>query len=347
MRAGTLVPEAPTLIAQERAVGTTKGGESMNAELLSRARGCAVGAAVGDALGMPLEFGLRQPPERLVRDMRAGRVAAGTFTDDTEMALVLADSLLRHRPLDPGDLAQRFVAWLQAGPDDVGNHTRSVLARIDRGQPWEAAIEEVQRRWPDSAGNGSVMRCWPVALVHWSNLALLLDDSRLQSRVTHPHSECQAGSAFVNAAIHFLMQRAAPEEAVTRALEVAAVPAPLRDIIVRAPAQARDRLANTGWVRHTLESAAWGLLTTDSFEEAVVQVVNLGQDADTAGAVVGALAGAAYGLEAIPARWRDALRGEWPLGSRIRWTSQELAGLAERLIGSTAGKQVDKASRLE
>jgi len=60
-------------------------------------------------------------------------------------------------------------------------------------------------------------------------------------------------------------------------------------------------------VRHTLESTVWGLLITDSFEEAVVQVVNLGRDADTAGAVVGALAGAAYGLEAIPARWRDAV----------------------------------------
>ncbi|MBU0495438.1 MAG: ADP-ribosylglycohydrolase family protein [Chloroflexi bacterium] len=78
-------------------------------------------------------------------------------------------------------------------------------------------------------------------------------------------------------------------------------------------------MANSGWVRHTLESAAWGLLTTDSFEAAVVQVVNLGNDADTAGAVVGALAGAAYGLAGIPARWRDALRGEWPLRSGHVW----------------------------
>jgi ADP-ribosyl-[dinitrogen reductase] hydrolase len=90
-------------------------------------------------------------------------------------------------------------------------------------------------------------------------------------------------------------------------------------------------LANSGWVRHTLESAVWGLLTTGTFEDAVVQVVNLGNDADTAGAVVGALAGAAYGLDAIPRRWRRALHGEWPLRSGKRWRERNLVELADRL----------------
>jgi ADP-ribosyl-[dinitrogen reductase] hydrolase len=79
------------------------------------------------------------------------------------------------------------------------------------------------------------------------------------------------------------------------------------------------------------------LLTTHSFEEAVVQVVNLGDDADTAGAVVGALAGAAYGLAAIPARWREALCGEWPLRSGTRWHVDGLVGLADRLASACAG----------
>ena len=308
-------------------------GERVNAEMVDRIQGCAVGAAVGDALGMPLEFGPRQPAARLVREMRPGRIPAGTFTDDTEMALALAESLLAHRPLDPADLAGRFVAWLRAGPDDVGIHTRNVLSRIAAGEPWSQAVEAVQRQKPDSAGNGSVMRCWPVALACWDDLEGLLNASRLQSRVTHPHPECEAGSALVNAVIYHLLHGTSPGDAVARALELAGPPPGLRAVIEAAPARGREELANSGWVRHTLESAVWGLLTTGSFEEAVVQVVNLGGDADTAGAVVGALAGAAYGLQAIPDRWQAVLRGEWPLRSGLWWHVADLAGLAGRLAG--------------
>jgi ADP-ribosyl-[dinitrogen reductase] hydrolase len=298
---------------------------------LDHIRGCAVGAAVGDALGMPLEFGPRQPAGRLVREMRAGRIPAGAFTDDTEMALALAESLLAYRPLDPEDLAQRFVTWYQAGPSDVGIHTGGILSRITAGQPWEQAVEEVQRQRPESAGNGSVMRCWPVALAHWDDLQQLLVESDLQSRVTHPHPECIAGSRFVNLTICRLLRGVPPAEAVTWALEATEVPAPLRTVIETAPGHRREELKNSGWVRHTLESAVWGLLSTDSFEEAVVQVVNVGNDADTAGTVVGALAGAAYGLEAVPARWRAALHGEWPLRSGRVWRADDLIDLADRL----------------
>jgi ADP-ribosyl-[dinitrogen reductase] hydrolase len=281
---------------------------------------------------MPLEFGPRIPAGCLVREMQAGRLPPGTFTDDTEMALALAESLLAHRPLDPADLTRRFVAWYQSGPDDVGNHTRAILARIAAGEPWHQAVETVQRQHPESAGNGSVMRCWPVALACWDDLDRLLAKSRLQSQVTHPHPECVAGSAFVNATIYHLLRGAPPAQAVAGALETVDVPAPLREAIEAAPNRRRDQLPNTGWVRHTLESAVWGLLTGDSFEEAVVQVVNLGNDADTAGAVVGALAGAAYGLQGIPPRWREPLRGEWPLRSGRIWRVDDLVNLADRLV---------------
>jgi len=303
----------------------------MNARIMDRLRGVAVGAAIGDALGMPLEFGPASPLDRLVSDMRSGRLPAGAFTDDTEMALALADSLLAHDPLDPADLALRFAAWYRAGPADIGRQTRLVLKRIARGEPWGAAVAAVQAENPWSTGNGSVMRCWPVALAHWNDLDRLLADSRIQSQVTHPHPECVAGSAFVNAAIYHLVRGVAPQEAIAQACNNADLPAALRAVIQAAPTKGRGDLPNTGWVRHTLESAVWGLLTTDSFAEAVVQVVNLGDDADTAGAVVGALAGAAYELSAIPAAWRAALHGEWPLRSRERWDAARLVGLADRL----------------
>lgn len=302
-------------------------------EIMNRIAGVAVGAATGDALGMPLEFGPARPVERLVREMLPGRIPAGSFTDDTEMALALAASLLAHRPLDPEDLAQRFVAWLAAGPPDVGIHTAAVLRRIASGEPWETAVAAVQAHNPASAGNGSVMRCWPVALAWWDDLERLLQDSVLQSRVTHPHPECNAGCAFVNAAIYHLLRNVTPEDAVARALDDADVPAPLRVVIEAAPGKDRRDLPSSGWVRHTLESVVWGLLTTHTFEEAVVNVVNLGNDADTAGTVVGALAGAAYGLDAIPQRWRTILHGEFPLRSGRVWRTADFVTLAEQLAG--------------
>jgi len=303
----------------------------MEATIQDRIRGCAVGAAVGDALGMPLEFGPRQPADRLVRDMKPGRLPSGTLTDDTEMALALAESLLECQPLDPSDLSSRFLEWFRLGPHDVGIHTRDVLTRIELGQPWQRAVEAVQRQKPELAGNGSAMRCWPVALVHWDDLAWLVTDSRQQSRVTHGHPECEAACGFINAMIYHLLRGTAPALAVDRALLLVDMPEALRATIQAAPTRQREQLKNSGWVRHTVESAVWGLLTTQSFEEAVVQVVNLGDDTDSAGAVVGALAGATYGLGAVPERWQQAVRGEWPVRSGTYWRLADLVELADRL----------------
>ena len=305
----------------------------MDELLRQRIRGCAVGAAVGDALGMPLEFGPARPADRLVREMQRGRLPAGTFTDDTEMALALAESLLACHPLDPADLARRFAAWYGTHPPDVGNQTRLVLSRVASGEPWAKAVAAVQARNPGSAGNGSVMRCWPVALAYRNDYGGLVAASRLQSEVTHPHAECVAGSAFINSVIFFLLQGASPDFAVSESIARLKheLPPPLVETIEAAPRQHRSGPSNSGWVRHTVQSAVWGLLTTDSFEEAVIQVANLGDDADTAASVAGALAGAAYGLDAIPRPWRDTLTGEsaWP--PRRTWRAVDLMALADAL----------------
>lgn len=304
--------------------------------LLDRARGCAVGAAIGDALGMPLEARPPRPPDHLLREMVNGRLPAGSFTDDTEMALALAESLLAYRPLDPADLGRRFVAWADTGPDDIGVHTYRVLSRLRRGESWDVAAEAVQGLNRNSAANGSLMRCWPVALACWAEPEALRRDSVLQSRVTHAHIDCLAACVFANTLIAALLRGATSAGAFDEALATVPLPDDLRDTVELAAGRRREQLRNTGWVHHTLESALWGLLTTDSFEEALVQVVNLGGDADSAGAVAGALAGAAYGLEAIPARWRATLRGAWPPRSETFWVADDLAALADRLVGAIA-----------
>lgn len=299
--------------------------------LQDRIRGVAVGAAIGDALGMPLEFCRPTPSDRLIRDLLPGRLPAGSFTDDTEMALSVAESLLARKPLNPDDLGQRFVKWYRLGPPDVGVYTSSVLNRIAAGASWDQAAQEVQQRQPDSAGNGSLMRNWPVALAHWKSPVECLADSVLQSRITHPHTECSAACAFENALIITLLHGTHPGEALLRARQQVILPPGLAAFIDAAPHRQREELRNTAWVRHTLESAVWGLLTTANFEEAVIQVANLGADADTSAAVVGALAGATYGLSGIPQRWVEMLRGEWPLGSGNILHAADFITLAEKL----------------
>jgi ADP-ribosyl-[dinitrogen reductase] hydrolase len=305
----------------------------MSLEITQRIRGVAVGAAVGDALGMPLEFDLASPPQNLIREMHAGRLPAGSFTDDTEMALALAESLLERCQLDPQDLSNRFMDWYLRRPADVGIHTTNVLQTIQKGQSWQEAAVKVQSRYPDSAGNGSVMRCWPVAVMCWHDEELLERWSRLQSQVTHAHEECVAGCNFVNVMIARMVNGATPTAAYHESLKMVALPDGLRQVIRMAPRRKREELRNTGWVRHTIESALWGLLNTDTFEDALVQVINLGADADTAGTVAGALAGAAYGVDEIPESWKKMLRGEWPLHSGAIWRLPDFITMADRLSG--------------
>jgi ADP-ribosyl-[dinitrogen reductase] hydrolase len=307
-------------------------------QVTDRLRGIAVGAAIGDALGMPLEFHPPNPVYNLVTEMIRGPLPAGTFTDDTEMALALAESLLLTSPLDTRDLAARFTAWYQSGPDDIGIHTKQVLQLIARGTPWEEASRKIQESEPDSAANGSVMRCWPGAVVRWNSPALLVAESRLQSEITHPHPDCVNACVLVNLILSDLVRRspgsnsdAALRQAIANAVEQVDLGADFRLVIDLAPVRSRDNLRNTGWVRHTVESALWAVLTTRSFEEALVQAVNLGWDADTTGCVTGAIAGALYGLEGIPSRWREVVHGEYPIRSGKLWFQKDFIELADQL----------------
>jgi len=306
-------------------------------DLQDRLRGIAVGAAIGDALGMPLEFRPARSEHDLVSEMVAGPLPKGSFTDDTEMALALAESLLITSPLNVRDLAARFNGWYQSRPSDVGIHTAKVLQLIGRGVPVTEAARQVQAADPDSAGNGSVMRAWPIAIARHNNAGLLASETRLQGEVTHTHPDSTAGALVFNLILFQILQMGnAPaetliREAITSAVHQVDIDPDFLVTIQLAPMRMRPDLKNSGWVRHTMESALWSLTTTRSFEEALIRAVNLGNDADTPGCVTGAIAGAMYGLEGIPARWKQAVHGEYPIRSGKLWFLQEFIDLVDRL----------------
>ena len=291
-------------------------------DLMQRARGSLLGAAIGDAFGMALQGTLRRPVNAQVRGLRAGRLEAGRFTANTEAMLAVAESLLApsvpasSTPLGKGNLPH---------PD---GRAGGLLARL-AGRP-QAAVRETK---PGAPTAEALLCSLPLALIHIDDRAACLEEARRRSCLTHPHPECVAGSAFVAAMLWHLLRGAAPGRAIQESLRVCNdLPEALVDTIQQAPGRVRDRLTNRALVGPTLECVIWGLVLTASYVEAVTRVANLGGDAAIATALVGALAGAAYRYSGIPADWRMQVHGFWPPQSERVWREPELVALAERLI---------------
>lgn len=281
--------------------------------LEDRYLGCLIGLACGDALGGPVEFDTRtQMDERYPDGLRTFisggwlSLFPGEITDDTQMALDVARSLVAHPHGNMDDLAERFLAWRNSNPKDIGNTTRDALDRLARGVPWNEAGEQahISRGPRDSAGNGAIMRCAPVAMRFRNQPDQLRAVSIDVSRITHANPLCTWAAVAVNQTIAALLGSASIADALARS------GAEVEDTKVRAAVNhartaTRDQIESGGFVLDTLSAACWSLLQTASFEEAVVTAVGLGGDTDTTGAVTGALAGAHYGLDAIPERWRS------------------------------------------
>lgn len=302
-------------------------------------RGMALGSAIGDALGMPLEF--KQPPMIPVVKMIQGRLGAGFFTDDTEMALALADAYLANRlRFDAKDTARRWIIWLRQHPADAGVHTSGILgylsAVLDIADDLYRAAREYQARDPDSAGSGSIMRMWPAVAVNWRNQSLAILESVDQGRLTHPHEECRAATRFLAGLCWKLVQGFEFSHCVKNTLVDTLMPDALRDAIITAlTAEGDDRhlFPSSGWVRDTIMTSLWAINVTRDFTEALILAVNQGNDADTTGAVTGMIAGAAWGLSAIPCDWREMVKGRWPIHGPKILTDAELIGYADRLAG--------------
>jgi len=277
-----------------------------------RARGCLLGLACGDAVGTTSEFKPRGafPP---VKDMVGGghfQLEPGQWTDDTSMALCLAESLVTCRGFDPLDQMERYVRWAEDGymsPTgecfDIGNTTSQALRAFrDSGDPMSGPTE------PRSAGNGSIMRLAPVVLYYYPDSDEVDRYTAESSRTTHGTVEAVAGCRILGGILLAALDGAGKSD-VPAAVKPADWMSPKLQDIARGAYQTkhRDEIRGSGYVVECLEAALWCFQKTASFEEAILEAANLGDDADTTAAVCGQVAGAFYGMGGIPARWLDKL----------------------------------------
>lgn len=284
---------------------------------LDRYRGALLGLACGDAVGTRVEFKQRGSFEP-VTDMLGGGpfdLQPGEWTDDTSMALCLGASLLHCQGADARDQMNRYCNWWHHGYMssnghcfDIGLTVSAALERyLQSGDPWAGSTD------PRTAGNGALMRLAPIPMYFANDDEALWHQAAESTRTTHGAAQALECSRLFAWQLRAAL-RGQPREHLVRP----ALPQPLRDDATVSLARGDwigksiDQIRGSGYCVASLEAALWCFFHTDSFEAAVLAAANLGDDADTTAAICGQIAGAHYGVQAIPAGWLDrlALRDE-------------------------------------
>ena len=290
---------------------------------INRQRGTLIGLAVGDALGAAVEFEMPGTFEA-VTGYRAGGphgLEPGEWTDDTSMALALADSIATVG-WDINDQSRRYVAWWRRGEYsvngrcfDIGNTTIAALQRFQRSGDARTSGDPSGR----ASGNGSIMRLAPVPIRYCymfpDRIGDLVERAAESSMPTHASPQCLSACVYLTVAVCGLIDGRSREEVLDPAWEpmrLARDIAPFhREIVDVAEGSFRwkqpPEIVGSGYVVKTLEAALWAFHDAGDFREAVLRAVNLGDDADTTGAVCGQLAGAYWGESGIPREWLEGL----------------------------------------
>jgi ADP-ribosyl-[dinitrogen reductase] hydrolase len=313
-----------------------KGRLEGDAARLGRAQGCLLGQVAGDNLGALVEFadeakiraGHPDGPRRLA-DGGVWSILAGQPTDDSEMALALARSILERGRFEREAALEAYREWLRSSPFDVGGTVGAAL----RDHPN-----------PGSQANGSVMRAAPLGIhAHALAPALAAELARQDSSLTHPNPACgDAAAAFVVALAHAIREGDGPEGAWRAAADWAADEGAAR-LVIEALQAARVAPPvcdgeSQGWVKVALQNAFYELLHAPSLEEGVVATVRRGGDTDTNAAITGALLGAVHGRKAIPTQWRSMILSCRPLPPRATrhrprtYWPVDVMEMAERLL---------------
>ena len=299
----------------------------MSLTLKDRYRGSLLGLACGDAVGTTLEF-KRRGSFAPITDMVGGgpfNLKPGQWTDDTSMALCLAESLLHKDGFDARDQMARYLNWWQWGYlsstgdcFDIGMTVREALTLFQNtGNPFAGSTD------PYSAGNGSMMRLAPVVLFYYPDLQNVRTFSADSSRTTHAAQEAIDCCLVLAQAICNALGGASK----AKVLQLAEVPLMTPKVKAIAAGEYRDKpgaeIVGSGYSVASLEAALWCFHHTDSYADAVLAAANLGDDADTTAAIVGQLAGAYYGLTAIPSEWLGRL-----------WMADEIQAMADGLFNA-------------
>jgi ADP-ribosylglycohydrolase/fructose-1,6-bisphosphatase/inositol monophosphatase family enzyme len=286
---------------------------------LSRAQGCLLGQLAGDALGQLVEFDARADiaarHPRGVRDLVDGGTwgtLAGQPTDDSELALLLARSILREGRYDAAAALDAYVHWLATEPFDVGTTIGRALRAAAAAPPGARRAAAAGAASHESKANGAMMRVAPLAIHGAADPARAADLAREDAALTHPNVVCREASAAFVAATATAIGRGVDTEGAWRAARDEAVRGGEGDVIAAldaarsAPPERLDG-AQQGYVLLALQNAFFRLLHAPTFEEGLVATVGEGGDADTNGAIAGALLGAVHGRDAVPSRWVDAV----------------------------------------
>lgn len=293
-----------------------------DATLLSRAHGCLLGQCAGDALGQLVEFKsaakiAREYPGRVcdLADGGAFSTLAGQPTDDSELALMLARSIVKAGRYDAETAAQAYAWWMGSSPFDCGITTRTALlhalAALKAGK--SASIGARENASTTSQANGALMRVSPLAVFAWdADPKQAAKWAREDAALTHPNPVCQdANEVFVVAIAYAIKSGAAGKSVYEFACQWATkrdLSKDVRDTLKRAAMSAPVCDGESiGWVLVALQNAFYELLHAPSFEDGVIRTVMRGGDTDTNAAITGALLGAVHGRSAVPARWRQTV----------------------------------------
>ncbi|GLX16741.1 ADP-ribosylglycohydrolase family protein [Streptomyces lavendulae] len=303
----------------------------MTADRLDRAVGAVLGSAAGDALGAPYEFGPAGQLSARGEEMRGGGGwDPGEATDDTQMAVLVAESLLEHGGLELPDVFARFQRWAAGQPKDIGLQTEDVLTN---GMPWDLAAAVHFQVNARAAGNGSLMRASGSAVYFAAaGREATMDAARRIAALTHGDRAAWEGTALLHELVRVALDGGDPAAAIPAALDTVHPAHRDRYARVLAPDWHPDMATEfNGAVWPCLGSAVWALRTTGGFAEAVRAAVDLGGDTDTVAAVTGTLAGAVYGQAAVPDAWTAPLHVPLPgFGDRVL-DATALRTLAHRL----------------